>query len=45
MLLGGRSCSSSTYTQLSVLLTAMQKQHDTPRRIGFVPVEEREKKP
>jgi hypothetical protein len=32
------------YTQLSVLLTAMQKQHDEPRRIGFIPVGEREKK-
>ena len=33
------------YTQLSVLLTAMQKQHDEPRRIGFISVGEREKKP
>jgi hypothetical protein len=33
------------YTQLSVLLTAMRKQHDKPRRIGFMPLEEREKKP
>jgi Family of unknown function (DUF6173) len=29
------------YTQLSVLLTAMRKQNEPPRRIGFAPEEER----